>query len=104
MREVTTWVDLAGQFVTSGAQLVTVKTEVLKMVDVVSGIPALAVTGLPGAMTEAPNEVDRFPFWKLWPIALVGMAGAVLAWDSDLEVLLTCLMVAEAEPQSKPIL
>lgn len=89
---------------TSGAQLVTVKTEVLKMVDVVNGTPALPVTGLPGAVPEDPNEIDRFPFGKCRPIVLVVMVGAALACVSDVEVVLTCLTVAEGVPQSKPML
>ncbi len=74
------------------------------MVDVVMGTPALSVTGLPGAVTEDPNDVDRFPIGELWPTADVGMADTVLACDSGMEVALTCLTVAEAVPQSKPML
>jgi len=74
------------------------------MVDVVMGTPAFSVVGLPGAVIEDPNDVDRFPMCKLWPTALVAMAGTVLACDSGMEVALTCLAVAEAVPQSKPML
>lgn len=76
----------------------------LKMVDVVSGTPALPVTGLPGAVPEDPNDIDRFPFGKLGPMALVVMVGAALTCVSDVEVVLTCLTVAEGVPQSKPML
>lgn len=103
MRDVTTWgVDLAGQLVTSGAQLVTVYTEVLKMVDVVNGTSALSGTELPGV--EDPTVMDRLPFGTLWPTAVVGLAGALLACDSGWGVELTCFTVAEGVPQSKPML
>lgn len=105
MREVTTCgVDRAGQFVTSGAQLVTVNTDVLKIVEVVIVTPALPVTGLLGAV-EDPNDDDGLPPCELCPTAPVEMAGGELAGDSATEeVALTCFTVAEAVPQSKPML
>jgi len=104
MIEVTTCgVARAGQFVTSGAQLVTVNTDVLKIVEVVIGTPALSVMGLSGAV-EDPNDDDGLPACELCPTALVEMAGAELACDSAMEVALTCFTVAEAVPQSKPML
>ncbi len=49
MIEVTTVVECAGQFVISGAQLVTVTSEVLKTVDVVIGTPVSVGTVSVGA-------------------------------------------------------
>ena len=78
--------------------------EVVKIVDVVIGTLAPSLPELAGEAISDPSEDERLPICELCIPTLVATAGAEVASDSGFEVVLTCLTVLEAGPQSKPIL
>ncbi len=115
MIDVTTVVEEAGQLLISGAQLVTVKTDVLKMVEVVICTLELPVSGetwtveLPVSgpaveEIEGPKATDEFANGAFEDMPMVAIADAEVACNAS-EVVLTCLMtVLDAGLQSKPML